>query len=196
MATKETVFQHVSNFNHDDCSKYIIVVFFDGEPELWGTDNPTEGVKELFNYYDKDWHNTNRVLPVQVYQKERFNEFNFKGPESQLVDQDQILREAREIIEKTTNRKMPGTIGAVNQAKTERAAKSKSKLEILAQIEGYGDDTLALLEANSTDSVCPGICMNKSCDYTTEVEPDATGNWCEECETQSVKSALVLAGVI
>ena len=46
------------------------------------------------------------------------------------------------------------------------------------------------------DSVCPGICMNSGCDYTVEVEPDQDRGYCERCGTQTVKAALVLAGII
>lgn len=70
-----------------------------------------------------------------------------------------------------------------------------SKLTTLAEIEGYESD-FELLEASITDSVVPGICTNKDCDYTTGVEPDCSTGYCEECETQTVASALILAGVI
>jgi hypothetical protein len=70
-----------------------------------------------------------------------------------------------------------------------------SKLSTLMEIEGY-DDSLAFLEAVSTDSVCPGICVRHGCDYTTEVEPDCRDGYCEECGKQSVKSALILAGIM
>jgi hypothetical protein len=70
-----------------------------------------------------------------------------------------------------------------------------SKLKQLAEIEGY-DDTMKLLEACVTDSVCPGICTNEDCDYTTEVEPDSATGWCEQCNTNTVSSALVLAEII
>ena len=69
------------------------------------------------------------------------------------------------------------------------------KLTQLMKIEGYDDLTEMLAEA-SVDSVCWGICMNEGCDYTVEVEPDATENWCEACHTPSVRSCLSLAGVI
>ena len=65
-------------------------------------------------------------------------------------------------------------------------------LEQLAEIEGY-DDTLELLEAVGFDSVVPGICQ---CGYSCEVEPDSSDGWCEECQTNTVKSALVLADII
>lgn len=69
------------------------------------------------------------------------------------------------------------------------------KLEQLVAIEGHADLD-ALLEACISDSVSPGICVVPGCDYTTEVEPDQRGGWCEICRRNSVKSALVLAGVI
>jgi hypothetical protein len=70
---------------------------------------------------------------------------------------------------------------------------AKPKLDQLLEIEGY--DTLEeLLEAVFSDSVSPGICTNEGCDYTTEVEPDQDGGWCEVCGTGTVKSAPILAG--
>ena len=69
-----------------------------------------------------------------------------------------------------------------------------SKLEKLAKIEGLSVDKM--LERATFDSVNPGICVNKDCDYTTDVEPDCDSGYCEECGTQTVKSALMLAGLI
>lgn len=70
-----------------------------------------------------------------------------------------------------------------------------SKLNILAEIEGY-NDYMDLLDEYITDSVCPGICTNIECNYTCEVEPDQNKGWCEICNTNSVSSGMVLAGVI
>ena len=70
-----------------------------------------------------------------------------------------------------------------------------TKLQKLLEIEGYTNFT-ELLTANITDSVCPAICMNEGCNYVCEMEPDQDRGWCEECHTNSMKSALVLAGVI
>lgn len=70
-----------------------------------------------------------------------------------------------------------------------------SKLARLAEIEGY-EDSFTMIEDAITDSVCPGICTRKGCDYTTEVEPDCQDGYCEECETQTVQSALILAGIV
>jgi len=62
-------------------------------------------------------------------------------------------------------------------------------------IEGYDDD-YEFLSDLMTDSICPGICVNPGCDHTCEVEPDCTNAYCEECGTRSIKSALILAGII
>ena len=70
-----------------------------------------------------------------------------------------------------------------------------NKLETLTEIEGY-DDTFDMLEAVTFDSVAPGICKNPDCTYTCNVEPDSDSGWCEVCETNSVVSCLILAGVI
>jgi hypothetical protein len=69
------------------------------------------------------------------------------------------------------------------------------KLEQLVAIEGYRCLEDLLREA-AIDSVCPGICVNTDCDYSTEVEPDQDRGYCESCVTQTVKSALILAGFI
>jgi hypothetical protein len=52
------------------------------------------------------------------------------------------------------------------------------------------------IDSYALDDVAPGICMNPDCRYTTEVEPDQTEGWCEECEMRSVRSGIVLAGLI
>ena len=70
-----------------------------------------------------------------------------------------------------------------------------TKLQKLLEIEGYTNLT-ELLAASITDNVCPAICMNEGCNYVCEMEPDQDHGWCEECHTNSMKAALVLAGVI
>lgn len=69
------------------------------------------------------------------------------------------------------------------------------KLARLMEIQGY-DDELKLFAAVLCDAVSPGICVNLGCDYTTEVEPDQDRGYCENCRTQTVRSALILAGLI
>lgn len=68
--------------------------------------------------------------------------------------------------------------------------------ESLKKLMGeYGcDDLDQLLEVSLFDAIAPGICIK--CGYTTEVEPDCSNGYCEECGTGTVKSALVLANVI
>ena len=70
-----------------------------------------------------------------------------------------------------------------------------SKLEQLMNIDGYFDID-EILEKSVFDSECPGICTNLGCGYTASVEPDCSDGWCEDCQTNSVQSALILMGVI
>jgi hypothetical protein len=76
-------------------------------------------------------------------------------------------------------------------SKSEREA----KLQRLAELEGF-DTVDEMFDAAVSDSVCPGICINPGCDYTEDVEPDQRRGYCENCGTQTVKSALVLARII
>jgi hypothetical protein len=71
----------------------------------------------------------------------------------------------------------------------------KNKLLDLAVQEGY-EDVMEFLEVCCSDSVVPGICRNPNCDYSTGVEPDSASGWCENCNTNTVSSALILAGII
>lgn len=72
-------------------------------------------------------------------------------------------------------------------------SKRQQLLEQLASEEGY-PNVMAMLEAATFDSVVPGICPH--CGYVDQTEPDASNNWCEECEKQTVISCLVLAEII
>ena len=60
----------------------------------------------------------------------------------------------------------------------------------------YGYSVKELLEEYGLDSLVPGICMNERCEYVTECEPDQREGWCRACGTTTVRSALVLAGMI
>ena len=75
--------------------------------------------------------------------------------------------------------------------KKQRAA----KLAKLVEVEGFEDEG-ELFAAAMSDSVSPAICTNDGCDYTAEMEPDQDRGWCEACGTNTVASALVLAGII
>lgn len=68
------------------------------------------------------------------------------------------------------------------------------KLKALAKEEGRS--ITELLKEGTYDSICMGICTNPDCNYTTQVEPDQDKGYCEVCNTQSVSSCLVLAGII
>jgi hypothetical protein len=76
----------------------------------------------------------------------------------------------------------------------EEANLEASKLDALAR--ELGMSVMEFVDSYALDDVSPGICMNPDCDYTTEVEPDQREGWCEECDTPSVKSGVVLAGLI
>ena len=69
-----------------------------------------------------------------------------------------------------------------------------SKLDQLARWRGMS--VMEFIDAYALESMSPGICMNPDCDYSTEVEPDQREGWCEECDTPSVQSGVVLAGLI
>ena len=65
-----------------------------------------------------------------------------------------------------------------------------SKLKTLSEIEGLSVEEM--MGIGLTDGVCPSICMNEGCDATYDYEPDSTTGWCDECETNTVKSAIEL----
>jgi hypothetical protein len=69
-----------------------------------------------------------------------------------------------------------------------------SKLDQLASL--WGLSLQDFIEEYALDDVAPGICMNPDCDYTAEVEPDQREGWCEECDMRSVRSGIVIAGLI
>ena len=71
----------------------------------------------------------------------------------------------------------------------------KAKLAKLIEIEGY-DSIEGLIAAVFSDSVSPAICISKGCDFTREIEPDQDAGYCEECHTNTMKAAPVLAGLI
>ena len=70
---------------------------------------------------------------------------------------------------------------------------ARTRLQELAESEGY-DKVADLLEAAVIDSISPGICM--VCGHTGEVEPDQAAGYCDGCGANTMKSALILAGVI
>lgn len=66
-------------------------------------------------------------------------------------------------------------------------------LEYLLAAEGYDNQT-DFAEDMIFDSICPGIC--RKCQAVMDCEPDATKNWCDECNKNTVVSGLVLMGLI
>jgi hypothetical protein len=75
------------------------------------------------------------------------------------------------------------------------SADKQAKLAKLIEIEGF-ETFEELAEAVFSDSVSPAICCNSDCNYTVEMEPDQDRGWCDECHTNTVVSALVLADFI
>ena len=71
----------------------------------------------------------------------------------------------------------------------------QTKLAKLVEIEGY-DSIEDLIAAVFSDTVSPAICMNEGYDFTCEMEPDQDAGYCEECHTNTMKAAPVLAGII
>ena len=70
-----------------------------------------------------------------------------------------------------------------------------TKSQILAQEYGFDDVNEFMLDVG-LDSSVPAICTNKDCNYTTEMEPDQDRGWCEGCNRNTVKSILILEGLI
>ena len=71
----------------------------------------------------------------------------------------------------------------------------EAKLAKLIEIEGY-DSAEELLAAVFSDAVFPAICMNEDCNFSCEMEPDQDRGHCEECHTNTMTAAPVLAGLI
>jgi hypothetical protein len=74
----------------------------------------------------------------------------------------------------------------------------RKKFRKLAEMEGF-ESVTALIEHACIDSMAPAICCNPEvpdCDYTESMEPDQDRDWCEACQAGTMKSCLVLAGVI
>lgn len=75
---------------------------------------------------------------------------------------------------------------------------AQEAVALLAEDEGIDnkDNGYTITEwafSKALDSVCPGVCMDADCaTITSRCEPDATNNWCHECEKNNVKSLGVL----
>ena len=71
--------------------------------------------------------------------------------------------------------------------------KKKTRLQLVAEDQGMTVEQM--LDKYATDSVVPGICVKCHMVHDS-CEPDAEENWCDECDEGTVKSILVLAGII
>ena len=72
---------------------------------------------------------------------------------------------------------------------------SHSKLVTLAASEGYAE-VVNFLEDHALDSFVPAICVAPDCDHSADLEPDQRAGFCEVCGRASMKSGLVIAGMI
>ena len=66
-------------------------------------------------------------------------------------------------------------------------------LRVLADLEGFS--VMKMLEEATYDGNCPCICTN-CLQFTAYREPDAEDDTCPECNTTTVQSCLILAGII
>lgn len=81
-------------------------------------------------------------------------------------------------------------------ADNEENVEAPHKLAQRIAEEGGYDDPVEYIEAEGfmSDTMCPGIC--KKCQVVHDnVEQDARDNWCDECNTPTVVSLLVLLGI-
>jgi len=69
------------------------------------------------------------------------------------------------------------------------------KLVTLAEAEGYAE-VADFLDDHTLGSVVPAICMAPDCDHTADLEPDQRAVSREACGRASMKSGLVIAGMI
>jgi len=65
---------------------------------------------------------------------------------------------------------------------------------IQAILDAEGLDYDELLDTYAYDSIVPGVCVK--CSNVTQVEPDASRNYCDDCESNTVVSFMRLEGII
>jgi len=63
-------------------------------------------------------------------------------------------------------------------------------------VEEFADNEIELFEMAMNDLQAPGICVVDGCEFTTLVDQDTDDGFCDECGNQSVKSCLIIAGMI
>ena len=68
--------------------------------------------------------------------------------------------------------------------------------ELLKKLaDDQGMTIMELLEQATYDYISPGICIE--CGHITDsIEPDCHNGYCDNCHQQTIKSCLVLAGII
>jgi hypothetical protein len=71
----------------------------------------------------------------------------------------------------------------------------EKKLRKLAELLGFKTID-EMFDAAVTDTASPGICINPSCEYVARVAPDEQAGYCPNDGTNTVQSALILAGAI
>ncbi len=76
-----------------------------------------------------------------------------------------------------------------------RPVKDERKLKFMAKELGY-DTINQMLDANYLCGTVPSICWNDDCNNICDYEPDQNRGWCENCNEQSVKSCLVIEGIM
>ena len=66
----------------------------------------------------------------------------------------------------------------------------QSKLKKLAEDGGFEDSADY---ASDPKRFTTGICINVSCDHTTDCESGTENDWCDSCETNTIVSGIGLA---
>ena len=68
------------------------------------------------------------------------------------------------------------------------------KLRTVSESFGY-DHPITLLHAHLNAAIIPGICTNAKCNFIVGVEPQEEYGHCVNCDTYTVQSIFILAGV-
>lgn len=74
------------------------------------------------------------------------------------------------------------------------SSKRKDAMAVVLKREGFEGDLMGFLDEFAMESVVPGICLD--CHEMADVEPDQEAGWCEGCQDGSMRSALILLGII
>ena len=75
------------------------------------------------------------------------------------------------------------------------AEQKRATLRTLAKRNGY-PSVIELLKVAAVDNICPAICINEDCDYSSDLESDQEKGWCDECQANTMQSFLIIAGLI